>query len=296
MKRLLFFFSSLLVPLSILAQTDPFIATDLTAENIFTENIEGPNVDKAGNLFVVNYQKDGTIGRVASDGSVSLYVTLPYESVANAIMWDADGNMLLADWKGHNILKVNTKNRRVSVVVHHRGFNQPNDITLNKTGQIFASDPNWADSTGNLWRIDPDKKIIKLAEDMGTTNGIEISPDEKTLYVNESVQRKVWAFDLDEKGNISNKRLLIEFPDYGMDGMKCDLKGNLYITRHGKGTVAIVSPGGRLIREVQMKGKKTSNIIFGGPDGKTCYVTLQDRKCVETFRSEIAGKKWAKEE
>jgi len=296
MKRFLFFLSSLLVPVSILAQTDPFVATDLTAENLFTENIEGPNVDNGGNLFVVNYQKDGTIGQVASDGSVSLYVTLPYESVANAIMWDADGNMLLADWKGHNILKVNTKNRRVSVLVHNRGFNQPNDITLNKAGQIFASDPNWAEGTGNLWRIDADKKITKLAGDMGTTNGIEISPDEKTLYVNESVQKKVWAFDLDDKGNISNKRLLIEFPDFGMDGMKCDLKGNLYIARHGKGTIAIVSPGGKLIREVQMKGKKTSNLIFGGPDGKTCYVTLQDRKCVETFRSEIAGKKWAKEE
>ncbi len=294
MKKFLFFLTSLLVPVSILAQTEPFVATDLTHENLFTENIEGPNVDSNNNLFVVNYQKDGTIGQVSSDGSVSLYVTLPYESVANAIMWDANGNMLLADWKGHNILRVNTKNRRVSVLCHHRGFNQPNDITVNKAGQIFASDPNWADSTGNVWRIEPDGKIAKLADDMGTTNGIELSPDEKILYVNESIQRKVWAFDVDDKGNISNKRLLIEFPDFGMDGMKCDAKGNLYITRHGKGTVAIVSPGGKLIREVKMKGKKTSNIIFGGPDGKTCYVTLQDRKCVEMFRSEIAGKKFAR--
>lgn len=293
MKRILFFLYSLIVPYSILAQTDPFIARDLTEENLFTENIEGPNVDKENNLFVVNYKKDGTIGKVASDGSVSLYVTLPYESVANAIMWDASGNMLLADWKGHNILKVNTKNRRVSVLCHNRGFNQPNDITLNSKGQIFASDPNWADSTGNIWRIEPDGKSTRLAADMGTTNGIEISPDEKTLYVNESIQRKVWAFDLNDKGEISNKRLLIEFPDFGMDGMKCDWKGNLYITRHGKGTIAIVSPSGKLMREVKMKGKKTSNIIFGGADGKTCYVTLQDRKCVETFRSEIAGKLFA---
>ncbi len=285
----------LLFLLSLVFQNEYYTAKDLTEENLFTDNIEGPNVDKDNNLFVVNYQKDGTIGKVAADGSVSLYVTLPYESVANAIMWDANGNMLLADWKGHNILKVNTKNRRVSVLCHNRGFNQPNDITLNSKGQIFASDPNWADSTGNLWRIEPEGKVTKLAGDMGTTNGIEISPDEKTLYVNESVQRKVWAFDLNDKGEISNKRLLIEFPDYGMDGMKCDLKGNLYITRHGKGTIAIVSPNGKLIREVMMKGKKTSNIIFGGPDGKTCYVTLQDRKCVETFRSEIAGKKWAPE-
>jgi sugar lactone lactonase YvrE len=295
MNRFLFFLSSLLIPVSILAQTEPYVATDLTQENVFTENIEGPNVDKLNNLFVVNYQKDGTIGQVAPDGSVSLYVTLPYESVANAIMWDAEGNMLLADWKGHNILKVNAKNRRVSVYCHHRGFNQPNDITVNKAGQIFASDPNWADSTGNIWRIDPTGKPVKLAGDMGTTNGIELSPDEKILYVNESIQRKVWAFDVDAKGNISNKRLIIEFPDFGMDGMKCDLRGNLFITRHGKGTIAIVSPGGRLIREVQMKGKKTSNIIFGGGDGKTCYVTLQDRKCVETFRSETAGKLWMKE-
>lgn len=276
-------------------QTQPFVAKDLTAENLFTGNIEGPNVDKDNNLYVVNYQKDGTIGKVASDGSVSLYVTLPYESVANAIMWDLDGNMLLADWKGHNVLKVNTKNRRVSVLCHNRTFNQPNDITVNKKGQIFASDPNWADSTGNLWRIEPDGKSIKLAGDMGTTNGIELSPDEKILYVNESIQRKVWAFDVNDKGEISNKRLLLEFPDFGMDGMKCDAKGNLYITRHGKGTIAIVSPNGKMMREVQMKGKKTSNIIFGGPDGKTCYVTLQDRKCVETFRSEIPGKKFVKE-
>src|ERR1044071_3276421 len=120
MKRL-FFIACLIVPLSLLAQTEPFIARDLTAENLFSENIEGPNVDKYDNLFVVNYQKDGTIGQVSKDGSVSLYVTLPYESVANAIMWDAEGNMLLADWKGHNILKVNTKNRRVSVLVHSRG-------------------------------------------------------------------------------------------------------------------------------------------------------------------------------
>lgn len=270
-----------------------YVAKDLTAENLFSENIEGPNVDKNGTLFVVNFQKDGTIGKVMSDGSVQLFVTLPYGSVANAIMFNNEGNFLLADFKGHNILKVNAKTRAVSVYCHNGGFNQPNDITITKTGILFASDPNWKESTGNLWRIDANGKATKIATDMGTTNGIELSPDEKTLYVNESVQRKVWAFDLDEKGNISNKRLFCEFDDFGLDGMKCDAKGNLYITRHGKGTIAIFSPGGKLIREVQMKGKKTSNITFGGEDGKTCYVTLQDRKCVETFRSEIPGKRWA---
>ena len=109
-----------------------------------------------------------------------------------------------------------------------------------------------------------------LAENMGTTNGIELSPDEKILYVNESAQRKIWAFDVDDNGNINNKRLLIEFPDFGFDGMKCDLEGNLYVARYGKGTIALIEPDGELFREVELKGKNVSNITFGGKDGRTC--------------------------
>lgn len=275
------------------AQPTYYKAIDFTGENLFTENIEGPNFDSKGHLYVVNFQKDGTIGKVDLHGNVSLFVTLPYNSVANAIVFNSQGVMLLADWKGHNILRVNMKNRAVGVLCH-KAFNQPNDLTINKKDQLFASDPNWKEGTGKLWRIEPDGEATVLKEDMGTTNGIELSPDEKTLYVNESVQLKIWAFDVDEKGNISNQREFYEFDDFGLDGMKCDEKGNLYVTRHGKGTVAILSPRGQLIREVELKGKKPSNIVFGGKDGKTCYVTLQDRKGMEIFRSEFAGKYFKK--
>jgi sugar lactone lactonase YvrE len=127
---------------------------------------------------------------------------------------------------------------------------------------------------------------------MGTTNGIELSPDEKILYVNESVQKKVWAFDVDGKGNLSNKRLFAEFPDHGFDGMKCDKKGNLYITRYGKGTVVVLSPEGKQIKEVVLLGKRCSNLVFGGKDGKTVYVTLQDRKGMERFENDIPGKRF----
>ncbi len=265
---------------------------DLTLENTFSENIEGPNVDKKGRLFVVNYGQDGTIGIVKPNGIASLYVTLPDGSIANSIMFDANENLLLADWKGHSILKVEKKSKTISTYYHSEQFNQPNDLCINSRGQLFASDPNWKASTGKLWRIDTNQNAYLLEDNMGTTNGIELSPDEKTLYVNESVQRKVWAYDLDKAGNISNKKLFISFEDFGLDGMKCDLKGNLYISRYGKGTIAIVTPEGELVREVSLKGKNVSNIAFGGKDGRTCYVTLQDRKCVETFRSEIPGKRW----
>lgn len=265
-------------------------SVDHTAENLFSTNIEGPAVDKKGNLYVVNYQKDGTIGHVKPDGSVELFVTLPQGSTANSIQFDSKGNMYLADFTGHNVLKVDMKTREVSVYVHNDAFNQPNDLCINRRDQIFASDPNWGNSTGKLWRIDRGGKPVLLTDEMGTTNGIELSPDEKILYVNESVQRKIWAFDVDRNGDLSNKRLFAEFNDFGFDGMKCDKKGNLYVTRHGKGTIAILSPDGKLIREVTLTGKRCSNLVFGGPDGKTVFVTLQDRKGMEKFRSENAGR------
>jgi gluconolactonase len=285
--RFLFFFLSLA---SIRSFAQNYQAKDFTAENLFSENIEGPNF-RDGILYVVNYKKDGTIGAVKADGTVELFVTLSEGSIANAIQFDANGNMLLADFKGHNILKVDMDSKAISVFAHNELFNQPNDICINKKGQLFATDPNWKEGTGKLWRIEADGRTVLIKEKMGTTNGIALSNDEKVLYVNESVQRKIWSFQVDASGNINNQKLFVSFQDFGLDGMKCDSKGNLYVTRYGKGTIKIFSPQGKLLHEVKMKGLKTSNLNFGGKDGKTCYVTLQDRRCVEIFRCEVTGPK-----
>jgi gluconolactonase len=275
---------------SISAQ-DYYRASDLTEKNIFTNNIEGPNVDSNGNLYVVNFQRDGTIGLVHANGTVELFATLPEGSTGNAIVFNKTGDFLIADFTGHSILKLNPATKAFETLCHSNEFNQPNDLAINSKGQLFASDPKWKDDTGQLWRIEPSGTLKLIAKNMGTTNGIALSPDEKILYVNESVQRKIWAFDIDPNGDISNKRLFHEFRDFGLDGMKTDLDGNLYVARHGKGSVVIFSPKGTLLREVRMKGKWTSNLTFGGKDGKTCFVTVQDRKCIEMFRSEVAGRK-----
>jgi gluconolactonase len=294
MKRRTSFLIAFITTFSAVAQDMQrhFLVEDFTAENLFTNNIEGPCFDNEGNLFVVNFQKDGTIGKVAPDGKVSLFLTLPAGSTANSIKFDQKGNMYLADFSGHNVLKVKMKTKKVSVYAHTDQFNQPNDLCINSKGQLFASDPNWKESTGKIWRINRGGKPVLLMDKMGTTNGIELSPDEKILYVNESVQRKIWAFDVDSKGDISNKRLFAEFPDFGFDGMKCDKAGNLYVTRYGKGTIAVLSPKGDLIREVNLKGKNCSNLVFGGINGKLVFITLQDRKGMEMFRNDIAGKEF----
>ena len=269
-----------------------FVAQEFTPVDGFTSGIEGPACDADGNLYAVNYERQHTIGKVTPDGTASVFVELPAGSIGNGIRFNSEGFMFIADYTNHNVLKVDMGTREISVHAHEPTMNQPNDIAIGANDILYASDPNWNASTGQIWRVDTDGKVTLLEADMGTTNGIEVSPDEKVLYVNESAQRNVWAYDLSPEGVISNKRLLIQFADFNMDGMRCDVEGNLYITRHGKGTVAKLSPAGEVLLEVALTGKLCSNIAFGGPDGCTCYVTMADRGNVEVFRADIPGRSW----
>ena len=284
----------LIVCLSCEQKEVQYQSQDLVFVGQYTSGLEGPAFDQDGNLYFVNPTHSGSVGKVDTEGNFSLFIEhLPEGSTANGIRFGQDQSMYLADYTGHNVLKVNLQTKAVSVYAHDSLLNQPNDLAICCNDRMFASDPNWKESTGQLWRVE-NGQFYLLSKDMGTTNGVEVSPDEKTLYVNESVQRNIWAFDLDTEGNISNKRLFHQFDDFGMDGMRCDVEGNLYITRYGKGTVAKLSQEGKLLLEVQMKGKKPSNIAFGGKDGKTAYVTLQDRGYIETFRVEKAGRSFAR--
>lgn len=274
----------------------PFVSqaqtSDFSPEHEFTQNCEGPSVDSEGTVYAVNYIMDGTIAQIPRRNKASIFLTLPKGSTGNGIRFGNASTFYVADFTGHNVLKVDLTNKQVSVHCNEPKMNQPNDLAITQKGHIFCSDPNWKEGTGQVWHVSPEGKARIVAPNMGTTNGIDISPDEKILYVNESVQRNVWAFDLATDGSLSNKRLLHQFSDGGMDGMRCDAKGNLYITRHGKGEIAIVSPEGKVIKTIKTKGKSVSNICFGGKKGRTCYITLQDRGCLETFQVDAPGREW----
>lgn len=264
-------------------------SVDFTEQNSFTAGIEGPAVDREGNLYAVNFGKDGTIGKVNKKGEGSIFVELPGKSIGNGIRFDMDGNMFIADYVGHNVLQVKRDSKEVVVWAHNAKMSQPNDLAIAPNGTVYLSDPNWSENTGRIWMVSPSREIILLESDMGTTNGIEVSPDGRHLYVNESVQRNIWKYDITENGQIANKTKFLIFADFGMDGMRCDEKGNLYVTRYDKGTVAIISPQGNILNEIQLKGKKPSNLTFGGENGKTCFVTMADRGCIESFKADHAG-------
>jgi sugar lactone lactonase YvrE len=276
-----------------LADDQPlFVATPFTGAGAFTPDIEGPACDASGNVYFVNGPWVQTIVKVTPQGVSEVFATLPGDSIGNGIRFGRDGAMYVADYTAHNVLQIDMKTRAVKVFAHEDLMNQPNDLAIAPDGTLYASDPNWDNGDGQLWSIDRQGHVRRLAENVGTTNGIEVSPDGHTLYVNESIQRNVWAFTIAPDGSLTNKRLLKKFDDFSLDGMRCDVDGNLYVTRQSKGTVVKLSPTGEVLREFDILGAKPSNLCFGGPDGRTLYITEVEHQRLVQVRVDRPGLEW----
>lgn len=248
----------------------------------FHAEVEGPDTDSAGYLYAVNFggaadSNKGTIGKVSPNGDSSLLVRLPDGSTGNGIQFDAQDVMYIADYTGHNIWRY--ADGKLSLLVHEPRMHQPNDLALHPSGVIFASDPDWKNGKGQLWRIVPGGVPQKIA-DTGTSNGVAVSHDLRYLYVNESAQRRIWQYALNEAAQISQAKLLIEFADFGLDGMRTDRQGNLYVARYGKGVIAKISPQGELLQEYRLHGQYPTNVALS-PDERFLYVTMQRDGSIE---------------
>ena len=115
-----------------------FVATPLTEEGAFTEGIEGPACDAQGNIYAVNFARQQTIGKVTSDGKATVFVELPGKSVGNGIRFDRNGIMFVADYVGHNVLRVDPTTRAITVFAHNDQMNQPNDLAMAPDGTLYA--------------------------------------------------------------------------------------------------------------------------------------------------------------
>ena len=280
------------------AQEALYQSRQVTPAGEYTFGIEGPAVDHAGNLYVVNFGKAGTIGKLAAGASQSeLFAVLPEASIGVAIRFDREGRMFVADYKQHNILIVSPDGKQVETWFHSDEFNQPNDMTVAADGTIYASDPNWKAHDGQIWRVtkSADGTVIgaKMAAErkMSTTNGIDLSPDGTTLYVGESDTREIWSYRIDGTRLIS-PRLVTRFVDFDIDGLRTDTAGNLHVARILKGTIAVLTPTGKLKREIPLRGKEPTNLAFGGPDGKTVFVTQRQGGFIESFRTGRPGREF----
>jgi sugar lactone lactonase YvrE len=280
------------------AESGLFLSRQLTPSGEYTFGIEGPAVDAVGNLYVVNHGKQGTVGRLAPGATQSeLFVELPAGSVGNAIRFDRDGRMYIADYKNHNVFVLERGQSEPQVYFHSDDFNQPNDLTVAADGTIYASDPSWRRRDGQVWRIvrGPDGKglgeAMTVDRKLGTTNGLDLSPDGATLYVDESETREIWAYRL-EGAKLAAPRLVKKFADFGLDGLRTDIDGLIYVTRILKGTVVVLTPEGKLVREIPLQAKEPTNLAFGGPDGKTVFVTQRRGGFIESFRVDRPGREY----
>jgi len=279
------------------AQQPPFLSQALTPAGEYTFGIEGPAVDSRGNLYVVNFGRQGTIGRLPAGGSQSeLFATLPEGSIGNAIRFDRDGRMFVADYKKHSILLIGADGASESYF-HSDEFNQPNDMTIAADGTIYASDPHWKRHDGQIWRIaktaDGSVRGEKMLADrpMSTTNGIDLSPDGRTLYVGESDTREIWSYRID--GNrLQAPKLVKKFDDFSIDGIRTDASGRLFVARILKGTSAVLSPSGAQQREIRLTAREPTNLAFGGADGRTVFVTQRQGGLIESFRTDRAGREY----
>jgi sugar lactone lactonase YvrE len=278
------------------AEEKLFESVQVTPAGEYTSGIEGPAVDLDGNLYVVNFGGQGTIGKLAPGATASeKFIDLPEGSVGNSIRFGPDGTMFIADYKKHNIFAVKKGSRQPEVWFHSDQMNQPNDMTIARDGTIYASDPNWKRRSGQIWRIFKAAdgsirgQIVAAPRDMGTTNGIDLSPDEKTLYVGESGSGQIWAYDI--HGNeLINARLVKTFERDTIDGIRTDVTGKLLIARILRGAIAIMTPDGNVLSAIALKGKEPSNLAFGGKDGKTVFVAQRQGGFVESFRTDQEGR------
>lgn len=178
---------------------------------------------------------------------------------------------------------------------HSDEMSQPNDITIAHDGTIYASDPNWKGRSGHIWRVaraadgSVQGEIMTAPRAMGTTNGIDLSPDGKTLYVGESSNGQVWSYTI--RGNeLADARLVKAFQPDTIDGLRTDVTGRLYVARILKGTISLMKPNGAVEREIALKGKEPTNLAFGGSDGKTVFVTQRQGGFIESFRIDQQGR------
>lgn len=171
-------------------------------------------------------------------------------------------------------------------------LNSPNDLVQHSNGDIYFTDPPYGleeqsddpakelDFQG-VYRVTPEGEVILLTDELSRPNGIELSPDEKTLYVaNSSGENPIWmAYDVTEDGNIENGRVFHDATDFvgvdpgSQDGMDVDANGNIYAT--GPGGVWIFSPDGTVLGKIKTN-KPTANCTIG-QGGKTLFITADDQ-------------------
>jgi gluconolactonase len=218
------------------------------------------------------------------------------EPGSNGLTLDSQGRLVLCQHGDRQIGRRENDGKVTPLAryYNYRRFNSPNDLVYKKNGDLYFTDPpyglegNVKDPAKELnfqgvFRLKPDGKVDLLTRDLTLPNGLAFSPDEKQLYVAVSDPKaaNIWVFDVDAKGMLQNGKIffsaqhLVEGRKGLPDGMKVDLKGNLFAT--GPGGVLVINPEGKHLGTINT-GEPTANCAWGN-DGSTLYITANTNLC-----------------
>jgi gluconolactonase len=167
---------------------------------------------------------------------------------------------------------------------NEKRLNSPNDVVVRLDGTVYFTDPFYL--SGNppppeeldfkgFFSVTPDGELHLLADDYIFPNGLAFSPDESVLYVNDTRNRHIRAYEVNDDGSIGNERILIEMKGEepgAPDGMKVDREGTIYCT--GPGGIWIISPDGSHLGTINFP-EIPANLCWGDKDWKTLYVTAR---------------------
>jgi len=203
---------------------------------------------------------------------------------ANGLAVSPEGDLLLAQHDGQ-VGRQAAEGTVEPLVQSYQGkrLNSPNDLTVADDGTIYFTDPPYGVDEKNreldfsgVYRLDPDRSLTLLTDEFTRPNGIVLSPDQSTLYVNDTDGDLIRAYDVTEEGDLANGRVFAEMEGDApgnADGMKVDIEGNLYST--GPGGIWVYAPSGERLDHIRVP-KAPTNVAFGGPGHTTLFITAQD--------------------
>ncbi len=242
---------------------------------------EGPAVDAAGNIYFSDVEAS-RIHKLDSQGKVSVFVENSFG--ANGLMFGPDGRLYACQNGKQRIVAYDSKGK-ASVIAE--GV-ESNDLAVTKAGGIYFTDP----SQHRVWYISPKAKKRVVDEGIERPLGIVLWPDEGTLVVADTMTPYLWTFRVEADGNLSFKqpyymlRMIPGRAGSGADGMTIDSAGRLYACTYAG--LQVFDPTGRLCGVIlKPQPAFLSNVVFGGPDLKTLYVTSSDK--VYRRKTQAAG-------
>jgi len=250
---------------------------------------EGPVWSREGYLLFSDVPQDLIVAWRPGKGTANFRTQ---SNGANGNAFDAQGRLYSCESRTRRVVRTDRKGRIEVLAERYQGkrLNAPNDIVVSRDGHVYFTDPAFGSQADQreldfygVYHITPKGEPELIARPAGRPNGIALSPDGKLLYVANSDERNVRAYDLDRQGRASNPRVVISGIDGVPDGMKVDEKGNLYIAARA---IAIYTPVGKLLGSIELP-ETPSNCAFGDPDFGTLYVTA--RSSVYRIRLNVKG-------